>query len=150
MKIIAPAEKSLDNNTPPLTSIQEIIAQNNKHLVESMYISFAPKSKDIGRCYRTDFTLEIKKDAQKLVDQGKAIFYHKDKEKSDFFVYNERTGELVPFNKNDYRIHDHGYMTFDGTDYISYDDHGQEVSKFSYIDDIEDSTTNIPGIQTAA
>jgi hypothetical protein len=121
------------------TNVADLIKTTNGQIEDTLYIAddiFIPKKKNIGRCYRSDFTFETKEQAEKLVQEKKAVFYHKDKE-SDFFVYNERAGELLPFKKNDYRIFDHGYLTFDGTSYIEYDDNGIERKKFSYIDDTE-------------
>lgn len=127
------------------TNVADLIRTTNGQIEDTLYIAddiFIPKTKNIGRCYRSDFTFETKAQAEKLVQEKKAIFYHKDKE-SDFFVYNERAGELLPFKKNDYRIFDHGYITFDGTNYIEYDDNGSERKKFSYIDDNEPNVEDI-------
>ena len=51
---------------------------------------------------------------------------------SDFFVYNEKTGELVPFKTHDYLMYDRGYVYFDGKKYVSCDDNGNEVSNFFF------------------
>jgi hypothetical protein len=51
---------------------------------------------------------------------------------SDFFVYNERTEELVPFKKDDCMLYDSGYLKFDGNNYCSYDDNGNEVGNFPF------------------
>ncbi|MEI7563994.1 MAG: hypothetical protein WCJ39_10625 [bacterium] len=57
----------------------------------------------------------------------------------DFFVYNERTNEMVPFKKNDVMMFDHGegYLTFDGKNYIYYDDNGCEKGRNTYGNDQE-------------
>jgi len=109
--------------------VQELITVTNEQLDDILYIAddiFIPEKKNIGRCYRSDFELKTKDEAQKLVKDKKAVFYYKNKD-SDFFVYNERAGELLPFKKNDYLIYDRGYLTFDGTNYFSYDDNGTEI-----------------------
>jgi hypothetical protein len=51
---------------------------------------------------------------------------------ADFFVYNNRTEELLPFKKNDFMIYENGsgYLRFDWTSYISYDDNGIEIWRF--------------------
>lgn len=133
------------NSSYTFTNVADLIKTTNGQIEDTLYIAddiFIPKTKNIGRCYRSDFTFETREQAEKLVQEKKAIFYHKEKE-SDFFVYNERAGELLPFKKNDYRIFDHGYITFDGTNYIEYDDNGSERKKFSYIDDNEPNVEDI-------
>lgn len=84
-----------------------------------------------GRNYRWDFSFKTKEEAEKLVKNTKAKIIHKDKI-SDFFVYNERTEELVPFKKDDCMLYDSGYLKFDGKEYLSYDDIGNEVWKFPF------------------
>ncbi len=123
-------EAVLKTNT--VVSTEEIITVTNDQVGDVLYISekiHMPETKDIKRVYRSDFELKSRKDAEELVKQKKAIFYHKDKE-SDFFVYNEKAGELIAFKKNDYLIYPQGYLTFDGRDYISYDDLGDEIGRF--------------------
>jgi len=128
------------NKASHITSVAQLIQLNNDEtsdkLQDTLYIAddvFMPQKKNVGRCYRSDFTLKTKQEAEKLVATANAIISSKNKD-TDFFVYNERTRELVPFKKNDYLIYDRGYYTFDGTNYISYDDNGQEIGKFSYTD----------------
>ena len=120
---LAPQKASTKANNN-FTNLKDIQAK----LHDALYIGaeFVPEKKNIGRCYRSDFTLKTRKEAEALVKEDKTIFYHKDKD-TDFFVYNERAGELVPFKKNDYLIYDRGYLAFDGKDYLSYDDHGKEI-----------------------
>jgi hypothetical protein len=84
-------------------------------------------------CYRTDFELKDKKAAKKISKEKKILIAPKYKN-ADFFVYNERKEELVPFKKNDYLMYDRGYFTFDGTSYISYDDNGEEIGRFSFVE----------------
>lgn len=83
------------------------------------------------RNYRSEFTFKTKKEVEALSKNHKTKSSHKNI-KSDFFVYNERTGETTPFQKNSYLIYDRGYFTFDGKQYISCDDNGNEIQKFSY------------------
>ena len=117
--------------------MDEVITITNNQLEDILYIAddiFIPEKKNIARCYRSDFTLKSKKEAKELVKRKKAIFDYKDK-KSDFFVYNERETKLLPFKKNDYLIYEHGYFTFDGNNYISYDDNGKEIGRFNFTND---------------
>lgn len=93
-----------------------------------------PNKKDIGRCYRSDFSLKTRNEVETLVAEHKKIQYIKDKN-ADFFVYNERYNDVIPFKKNDYLIYDRGYLTSDGTNYISYDDNGNELWRFSFKDE---------------
>lgn len=133
------------NKSYTFTNVADLIKTTNGQIEDTLYIAddiFIPKTKNIGRCYRSDFTFETKEQAEKLVQEKKAVFYNKDKE-SDFFVYNERAGQLLPFKKNDYRIFDHGYITFDGISYIEYDDNGNERKRFSYRDDNEPNVEDI-------
>lgn len=133
------------NTSYTFTNVADLIKTTNGQIEDTLYIAddiFIPKTKNIGRCYRSDFTFETREQAEKLVKEKKIIMYHKDKE-SDFFVYNERAWELLPFKKNDYRIFDHGYITFDGTNYIEYDDNGSERKRFSYINDNEPNVEDI-------
>lgn len=127
------------------TTVEELITITNEELDDTLYIAddiFIPEKKNIWRCYWTDFSLKTLKEAYDLVKKKLASMSPKYKQ-VDFFVYNESTHELLPFKKNDYMIYENGYFTFDGTNYISYDDMGHEVSRFSYIDDKE---PNIEGI----
>ncbi|MEI6672036.1 MAG: hypothetical protein WCL02_01400 [bacterium] len=129
--------------------MQELIKINNEEtkdqLQDTLYIAdniFIPEKKDIKRCYRTNFTLKTQKETKRLSKEKKIVINPKYKD-SDFFVYNERTNELVPFKKNDYLMYEHGYFTFDGINYLSYDDNGNEISKFSYSKDKEPSAKDI-------
>lgn len=124
-----PQKPSDTTKAHSFTNIGEVINVTNGEIKDTLYIAeniHIPEKKDIGRCYRPDFVLKTKEEAKILVKEKKAIFYHKEKD-SDFFVYNERVGELLPFKKNDYLMYEHGYFTFDGIDYISYDDDGNEM-----------------------
>jgi len=115
-----------------ISSVEELIAVTNDQLEDTLYIAdgvIIPDKRDISRCYRSDFTLKTKQEAKKIIKDKKATIHHKYKE-SNFFVYNERKEQLLPFKKNDYLIYDHWYFTFDGFFYLSYDDNGNEVGKF--------------------
>jgi len=115
-----------------ISNVEELIAVTNNQLEDTLYIAdgvIIPDKKDISRCYRSDFTLKTKEEAKKIIKDNKVTIHHKYKE-SDFFVYNERKEQLLPFKKNDYLIYDHGYFTFDGEHYFSYDDTGNEIGKF--------------------
>ncbi len=115
-----------------ITNTEELIAITNNQIGDILYISekiFISETKDIKHIYRSDFALKTKKEAEELVRNKKAMFYHKDK-KNDFFVYNERAGELIAFKKNDYLIYPQWYFTYDGTNYVSYDDMGNETGRF--------------------
>lgn len=147
--IIVWNEEVQDTKVLHIMSVQELIKINNDEtkdqLQDTLYIAdniSVPEKKDIKRCYWTNFTLKTQKEAQKLVNEKKIIISPKYKD-SDFFVYNERTNELVPFKKNDYLMYEHGYFTFDGIHYLSYDDNGIEISKFSYTKDKEPSAKDI-------
>ena len=105
--------------------IQELIMVTNSELEDILYIG---KKIDGRHCW-SDFTFKTKEEASTLSKNNK-IKVSKNKD-SDFFVYNERTEELVPFKKNDYLMYDRGYVAFDGEKYLSYDDNGNEVGDFS-------------------
>ena len=112
-----------------INNVDELIKVTNAQLEDTLYIAdniFIPGQKNIGRCYRSDFTLKTQKEAKELFKDKKIKFYRENK-KGDFFVYNEKAKKLLPFKKNDYLIYDHGYFTFDGTRYFSYDDNGNEI-----------------------
>lgn len=98
--------------------------------------------------YWTDFTLKTKKEAEKLMDE-KPIVLSPNYKNYDFFVYNERTNELVPFKKNDFMMFDHGdgYLTFDGMSYIYYDDNGYEKSRNTYANDPEPNIRDLPELK---
>jgi hypothetical protein len=103
---------------------QELIALTSSgQLEDTLYIG--------DRNYRSEFTLKTKEEIEALPKDHKTKVSHKNI-KSDFFVYNERTGETTPFQKNSYLIYDRGYFTFDGEQYISCDDNGDEIQKFSF------------------
>ena len=129
MKEIAASQNSPDTKAYNFMNVEQVIKATNPQLEEILYIAAdvaIPKKNTIERCYRTDFTLKTKKEAKELIKNKHAIFSMRNKE-NDFFVYNEKTEELLPFKKNDYLIYEHGYFTFDGTNYISYDDNGNEI-----------------------
>ena len=140
------------------TNVGEIIDFTNDNLGDNMYIwarddvqerkSFIPEKKDIWRMYWTDFTLKTKKEAKKLMDE-KPIVLSPNYKNYDFFVYNERTNELVPFKKNDFMMFDHGdgYLTFDGMSYIYYDDNGYEKSRNTYANDPEPNIRDLPELK---
>lgn len=158
MKVIAENteaqnKEEQDTKVHAFTNVGEIIGFTNDNLGDTMYIGerdgqFIPEKKNIGRCYRTDFTLKTKKEAQKILDE-KAILISPQYKNSDFFVYNERTNEMVPFKKNDFIMFDHGewYLTFDGTSYIYYDDNGYKVNESTYYDDQEPNVEDIPEVK---
>lgn len=113
----------------PIQNIEELIAMTNTQLEETMYIAddiFVPNKNNIHRCYRSDFTLKTEKEAKALLHHQKNKL-SVENEKTDFFVYNERTKDVLPFKKNDYLLYEHGYFTFDGINYLSYDDNGNEL-----------------------
>ena len=109
-----------------ISTVDSLISITNTQLEEIMYISCVPEKKDARHCYRSDFSLKTKEEAIELSkDQKKKLW-----STSDFFVYNERTKDILPFEKNDYLMYEHGYFTYDGQHYISYDDNGQELGRF--------------------
>lgn len=127
-------ERELPIKAYTINNVQELIRITNFQLEDILYISdnvFIPEKKAIGRCYRSEFTLKTQKEAEELYNDKKVKLYH-NRERSDFFVYNERAKKMLPFKKNDYLIYEHGYFTFDGTDYFSYDDNGNEIGRFSF------------------
>jgi len=96
-----------EENLQTITNTEELIKITNNQIEDVLYISekiFIPETKNIKHLYRSDFMLKTKKEAEELVKNKKAMFYHKDKN-NDFFVYNERAGELIAFKKNDYLIY---------------------------------------------
>lgn len=130
-------QEILDRTEAKVTTVEELVAQTNDQLDDALFIAediHIPEKKDIKRCYRTDFELKTNKEAKELMSEKKILLSPKYKN-ADFFVYNDRTEELVPFQKNDYLMYDRGYFTFDGTSYISYDDNGKEIGRFSFLQD---------------
>ena len=123
-------KRSTDAKAYNFTNVKEVISITNKEIIDDMlYIAddiFIPEKKNMARCYRSNFTLKSKDDVKKMVHKKKIVLPKKIKD-ADFFVYNEKTEQLLPFKKNDYLIYEHGYFTFDGKNYISYDDNGMEV-----------------------
>ena len=105
-----------------------------------------PEKKDIGRCYRKEFVLKSRKETKELIKRKynkkpaklKEANLRFKNQKADFFVYNEGTGEMEPFKKNDYLMYPGGYIVFDGKDYVSYDDPGNEIGRFSYVENKDD------------
>ena len=130
--LIAAQESSHTTKPHNFTNVEDVITVTNSQLGATMlYIAdnvFIPKKNEICRCYRSneDFVLKTREEAKKLIKDKKVMDNHRD-ETSDFFVYNERKEELLPFKKNDYLMYEHGYFTFDGTTYFSYDDNGHEI-----------------------
>ncbi len=126
-------KRSTDAKAYNFTNVKEVISITNKEIIDDMlYIAddiFIPEKKNMARCYRSNFTLKSKDDVKKMVHKKKIVLPKKIKD-ADFFVYNEKTEQLLPFKKNDYLIYEHGYFTFDGKNYISYDDNGMEVWRF--------------------
>lgn len=128
-------------NAHTFTNVGDIIDFTNDNLGENMYIGerrpFIPEKKDIWRIYWTDFILKTKKEAKKIMEK-EWLHIAVDKD-IDFYVYNERANEIVPFKKNDFMMFDHGegYLTFDGKSYIYYDDNGYEKGRNTYGNDQE-------------
>ena len=92
-----------------------------------LYISetvHMPDKKDIGRCYRTDFRLLTNREAKRLCDKNDDLHIGETYVNHQFFVYNERRRELVPFKKKEYLMSEKEYMTYDGTKYVYYDNDG--------------------------
>ena len=122
-----------DTKTPSFTNVKEVITVTNDELFEDVFYksdsTHIPEKKDIARCYRSNFKLKTKKEAEKIIKEKKIAISEEDKN-ADFFVYNERTNGLVPFKKNDYLMYEHEYLTFDGTNYITRDNDGNEIGRF--------------------
>lgn len=141
-------EKLLDKeleNIPIFKKIEDVVETTNAHLTDSIYIwdgAFLPDKKDIGRCYRPDFSLKTNKEVNELIKNKKGTFLSPEYENADFFVYNERTNELVPFKENDILIYGNGngYFKLIGKEYIYYDDNGIEIGRGSYAEDEESKT----------
>lgn len=126
-----------DKTEVRITTVEELIEKTNEQLDDALFIAedvHIPEKKDIKRCYRANFELKTNKEAKKIVKEKKILISPRYKN-ADFFVYNDRTEELVPFQKNDYLMYDRGYFTFDGKNYISYDDAGKEIGRFSFLQD---------------
>ena len=124
------------STTKPHTfaNVNEIITVTNNEIADDMddtLYMHLPEKKDIGRCYRwkKDFTLKTKKEAKKIIKEKKIEISQEDAQ-ADFFVYNEKTNQLLPFKKNDYLMYEHEYLTFDGINYISRDNEGNEIGRF--------------------
>ena len=97
-KIAVAQDKSNTSKAHCFTTVQELITLTNSELEDVLYIGNKPR----GRNYRSDFTFKTK---------AELIATNHDKisntcKQNDFFVYNERTGEVVPFKKNDYLLYD--------------------------------------------
>lgn len=130
-------QESINVKKNQVRSLEELIALTNTQLDDALYIAediFLPQKEHIKHCYRTDFELKTHVEAKKII-QEKKLFLSSKYKNADFFVYNDRREELMPFKKNDYLMHDRGYFTFDGINYISYDDSGREIGRFSFLDD---------------
>lgn len=95
-----------------------------------------PEKNEINKYYLSNFTLKNRKEAVNLVKEKYARFAEKNRT-ADFFVYDERARKLIPFKKNDYLMYDNGHFTFDGKDYIYYDNNGIEKRRSSYDGDNE-------------
>lgn len=112
-------------------TIQDIVSTYNQQLADAFYISTTrdlPSKKNIAHCYRSgaDFSLKTREEVM-LWTYNSIVEHH---QKSDFFVYNERTQELLPFQTHDCLMHDAGYFTYNGKEYVSYDDNGNEIQRF--------------------
>ena len=118
-------KKSITSKAHHFTTLQELITLTNSELEDVLYIG----EKICGRNYRSDFTFKTKAEVVAWSKKNKANISREHKQ-NDFFVYNERTGETVPFQKNDYLLYDRWYVSFDGKNYVSYDDNGNEVGNF--------------------
>lgn len=108
-------------------NIQELITITNGELEDILYIG----KKEEGRNCWSDFSFKTKEETIQLNKENKMKLSKKNTQ-SDFFVYNERTGELVPFKTHDYLMYDRGYVYFDGRKYVSCDDNGNEVNNFFF------------------
>jgi len=107
--------------------IHNIVNTTYDSLSDLLYIServHIPEKENIQRCYWTDFRLLSNQDAMKIAKkigwitiEGENMYY-------DFFVYNDRKREIVPFKKNDYLMNEKEYMTYDGEKYIYIDNDG--------------------------
>lgn len=119
-------------------TVKDISTDTNENLHDSMYIwehIFLQDKKSIGRCYRPDFSLKSREEVQKISNKKNIVLSPRYKH-ADFFVYNERTDEIVPFKKNDVLIYENGsgYLTFDGKNYLYYDDNGIEIWRTIHTD----------------
>lgn len=127
---ITDAEISYEGNDASLaihTTIREITEMTSDDVSDLLYISetvHLPEKKDIKRCYRTDFRLLTNQEAQRICKRKEGIYIGQIYKNNQFFVYNERREELVPFKQNDYLMNEKEYMTFDGKKYIYYDNDG--------------------------
>ncbi len=104
--------------------IREMIHEEVKDVLYISETVHMLNKKDIGRCYWTDFRLLTNREAKKLCKNNKHLHIDDSDLHHQFFVYNEKRGELVPFRKNEYLMNEKEYMTFDGTRYIYYDNDG--------------------------
>lgn len=93
-----------------------------------------PEKNEINKYYLSNFTLKNRKEAVNLVKEKHARFAERNRA-ADFFVYDERARKLIPFKKNDYLMYDNGHFTFDGKNYIYYDNNGIEKRRSSYDND---------------
>ncbi len=122
-----------DDITIQEKTIQGIIIRVNEEAADALYISDdikIPETSKIKRCYRTDFVLIPKKEVKKKCIENKKLHLSKEDQTYEFFVYNERKHQIVPFKENDYLMDKDGYLTFDGKSYIQYDNDGNELWRF--------------------
>jgi len=117
----------------PITSIAQVIENTNQDTADVLYISDGVKTTEkskIKRYYREDFVLVRQNEVKKICDDDKKLQLPKNHNNHDFFVYNERKHQIIPFKKNDYLMDKDGYLTFDGTSYFYYDNDGNELWNF--------------------
>lgn len=51
-----------------VSSIDDLIEMTNEHLKDTLFIEgFLPDKKDIKRCYRSNFSLKTRKEAEELM-----------------------------------------------------------------------------------
>lgn len=122
---------TIKNKAYDIHNIQDIVTTYNQQLADAFYISTTidlPAKKDMAHCYRSgsDFSLKTREEVESLTSDT-AIEKNNN---SDFFVYNERTKEIVPFQKHDCLMYDTWYFTYNGNEYVTYDDGGNEIKRF--------------------
>jgi len=120
--------RKMPKNT--INRIEKIIENTNQETADLLYISskiHMPAKSEIKKCYREDFVLVPKNKIKKICADNKKIHLPQEYKNHDFFVYNQRKNQIVPFKENDYLMDKDGYLTFDGKSYIQYDNDGNEL-----------------------
>ena len=111
MKELNMQDESNSSKAYHFKDIQELITLTNGQLEDVLYIG----ERANGPKYRSQFTFMTKNEA--VVSESLQKTRHSRKQRvNQIFVHNEKTGETVPFNKDDLLMYDRGYGWYSGAD----------------------------------